>query len=103
MERPIALAKASPQTKAKTIAWITTAFNGGGTNPLPSLREAINMQPATIWLLTDGQFNIQPVVEFLKKKNQGTIVNTIALGDPASLNGLQRIANLSGGKNIFHP
>jgi hypothetical protein len=43
------------------------------------------------------------VIEFLKKKNQGTIVNTIALGDPASLNGLQRIANLSGGKNIFHP
>jgi len=103
MEKPITLVKATPQSKAKAIKWITKTQNGGGTNPLPSLREAINLKSATIWLLTDGQFSIPPVIEFLKKKNQGTIVNTIALGDPASLNGLQIIANLSGGKTIFHP
>lgn len=103
MEKPIALVKATPQNKGKAIKWITKTQNRGGTNPLPSLREAINLKSGTIWLLTDGQFSIPPVIEFLKKKNRGTIVNTIALGDPVSLNGLQKISNLSGGKNIFHP
>jgi hypothetical protein len=103
MEKPIALVKATPQSKVKAIEWITKTSNGGGTNPLPSLREEIILKSGTIWLLTDGQFSIPPVIKFLQKQNQGTIVNTIALGNPAGLNGLQRIANLSGGKTIFHP
>jgi hypothetical protein len=57
------LIKAVPENVLDTRRWLKRAVCGGGTNPLPALLAAINLQPDAIFLLSDGEFDADAIMQ----------------------------------------
>jgi len=84
----------------EAIQWIQRFHPGGGTNPEPAFREVFSLHepPDVIYFLTDGDiggFTPDTLAEL--RGNHPTVVNTIALENPASAEALEAIAAESGG------
>ena len=114
--------EATPANVNEVLPWIQGKTPRGSTNPRGALQETFdNLNPHTIWLLTDGTFSsssisagadgnivstpLGPVPELIKKlnKGRGVRVNTIGFArqesevDP----GLKAIAEQNGGTYTF--
>ena len=100
-----AMLAAVPQNIQFAEKWINSRQCGkGGTNPSQALRFTFNLQPDTIWLLTDGKFgNDDAVVGGIRRANpQKKIrINTLAIMDRQGEPVLKKIASENDGTYRF--
>lgn len=69
----------------------------GGTNPEPSMRTAIGLNPDVIYLLSDGEFNELSPDTMARLANQKIKVHAILFENLNGGNTLKRIADRTGG------
>ena len=100
-----AMLAAVPQNIQFAERWINgRTFGRGGTNPSEALRFTFNLEPDTVWLLTDGKFfNDKTVVGRIRLANpkKKIRINTLAImnrdGEPV----LKQIASENDGTYRF--
>ncbi len=92
------LIQGNPQNKNGAIGWIRNQTTAGGTNPLPSIKAALALNPDTIWLLSDGQFpNAASIINTIRGAGTGVMINTIAVDVlPGGI--MHQIASITGGQ-----
>jgi len=91
---PRGLLPASKSNKDKATRWIRTREPGGLTNPLPALRQALEMKPEVIFLLTDGEVE-DPAglrAQITKLNKSRTTIHTIAFESEEGEQTLRAIA-----------
>jgi len=94
---------ATDGNKDEVCEWIAWAFSGGGTNPLHAMHRALELQPETIYVLSDGLFKGEYVRE-IQHRNRGTqraTIYTIGFGDRSGEDQLRRLARENGGSYRF--
>ena len=98
-----ALVKATQANKKTYIDWYLAEPKGGGTDPLDSMTAALDLKPAVIFFMTDGQFSTWPVELVINAKNSDRkiIIHTICLGEQFSEAFLKKIASENGGTYRF--
>jgi hypothetical protein len=97
------LLAATDANKDEACEWLATAFSGGGTNPLPAIHHALQLQPETIYVLSDGLFKSEYVRE-VQRRNRGdqrATIYTIGFGDRSGEDQLRRLARENGGSYRF--
>lgn len=89
---------------SKAIDWIDNQQARGGTEPGNAMLRAIELQPDTIWLLSDGAFP-RSVCDDIAQANatKGVCINTIAFHDQRGEVVLKRIATENKGTYTFVP
>jgi hypothetical protein len=107
-----AAAYANPENLLRLQRWIETVSIGSGGPPNQALKMAIELQPDSIFLLTDGVTR-SDVTGFLRKNNRredsldGTQlrcqINTIGFYSREGETLLQRIASENGGQYLYVP
>lgn len=100
-----ALLRATPTNQEAAVEWIRSMSVGGGTDPTEAMLHALRvLRPDTIWLLSDGQFDIR-VTDAIREANprQQVQINTIAFHDTAGEVVLRRIAEENDGDYRFVP
>jgi hypothetical protein len=96
------LLAATPENVNQAWQWLRGVECGGGTNPLPGLLMALQLQPDTIYLLTDGKFDPQVVWEVAQTQSAKRIpIYTIGFASKKAERLLQAIANETGGSYRF--
>ncbi len=101
---PSGLLPANQRSIALAENWIRTRGSFGGTNPRLALKWAFELQPDTVWLLSDGLFaNYQEIFNQLQQDNpkKAVRVNTVAFCDRTCEKALQAIARTHGGTYRF--
>lgn len=106
-----ALQPANPENKKSFFEWLDRKAPEGGTEPLPALRRALQMQPDAIFFFSDGYFDDNVVTEMARQNRGGRVqihclvFDEIMLQDtsgmPRQTDGsrrLQRIAEQNRGK-----
>ena len=97
-----ALIKANPSNKKKAVRWIRAREPGGLTNPIMSLRSALELKPDVIFLLTDGEVDDPEAVrKIIKDNNVRTTIHTIAFENEDGATTLERIAKENRGSFRF--
>lgn len=88
----------------KAIGWIDQQTPRGGTQPDEAMVRALELEPHTIWLLTDGQFSDQ-ITARIDAANPGrrTSISTVAFHDQSAEELLKRIAKDNRGDYRFVP
>ncbi len=100
------LVAASPRNKSIAKSWIDTAATRGGTEPSQALAFALQLKPEVIFLMTDGEFASDELVnEAIDHFNidHRTSINTIAFHDPAGQEELEKIARENHGDFRYIP
>lgn len=89
---------------SKATDWINTQQARGGTRPANAMLRAIELQPDTIWLLSDGAFP-RSVCDDIAQANatKGICINTIAFQGREGEVFLKRIATENKGTYTFVP
>jgi len=102
---PVAnLLPATPHNIEWAVKWVSSRSPGGGTDPRQSLAYTFQIQPHTIWLLSDGKFKEpQMVIRQIDMANRfrSVRVNTLAFHDRAGEVVLQQIAKANDGTYRF--
>jgi hypothetical protein len=84
--------------------WLRYVAPGGGTDPMPALNYAIELQPDAIFLLSDGEFD-PLVIDDLRTQNHGKAgpipINTVSFYSREAIGIMKTIARQSGGKFRF--
>jgi len=97
-----ALIKANGANKKKAVRWIRAREPGGLTNPIMSLRLALELKPDVVFLLTDGEVDDPDQVrKIIKDNNVRTTIHTIAFENEDGANTLERIAKENRGSFRF--
>lgn len=97
------LMEATPGTQDAYLRWMASVPADGKTNPVQALLLALQLQPDTIYLLTDGDIP-QKVARIVQQANQqGVIIHTIGFGDDKGAKTLREIAAQNGGSYRFIP
>ncbi|MCA9008498.1 MAG: VWA domain-containing protein [Planctomycetaceae bacterium] len=92
---------ATDNNKDRIVEWAKSFPSRGGTNPDGALQVAIDMNPDSIFFLTDGDFDAR-VVANVRQRNLNRIpINTIGFQDQSGERNLKQIAADSGGKYLF--
>ncbi|MEM7624845.1 MAG: VWA domain-containing protein [Planctomycetota bacterium] len=97
------LVPADEGNQQQHIAWIRSISVGGGTDPTEAITLALSgLRPDTIWLLSDGQFNVA-VADTIRRLNPGgrVQINTIAFHDRGGEAILKIIADENDGDYRF--
>jgi hypothetical protein len=98
---PMPTEKLLPATReniSRTVDWLKYVECGGGTNPLPGLLLALQLQPDAIYLLTDGKFDPQVVWEVTQAEPLVPIpIYTISFASRTAEKLLKSIAKETGG------
>lgn len=97
------LIPATPANQERAIEWVRSVSVGGGTDPRQAMLIALEqLNPDTIWLLSDGQFSIE-ATDAIRAANPDARVqiNTIAFHDRGGEAVLQRIARENDGDYRF--
>jgi len=86
------------------LPWIESQQPGGGTDPEEAMKLALQLQPDTIWLLSDGQFSsrLSSVVRDMNR-NKRVAINTIAFHERFGEVQLREIATENNGEYRFVP
>ena len=95
---------AVPEDIRMAESWINSRKVKGSTNPLGALTDGFRLQPDTIWLLTDGQFDREDqVLNLLRQLNPKAKVriNTVSMMNPSGEKVLKQIARQYGGSYRF--
>lgn len=92
--------KATGDSKESAIRFVRELEAYGGTRMLPALETAIQQNPSTIYLVTDGRPNdsqslILKVVE--RAAARGIVIHTIGVGKDQNKAFLSQIAEITGG------
>jgi len=98
------LLAATPQSIAWAEKWISTRGANGGTNPSLALKWAFELNPDTIWLLSDGQFvDDAAIIGQLSRDNadKAARINTLAFHLRDGELTLRKIAQSHGGTYRF--
>jgi hypothetical protein len=102
---PMASDKMLPATSenvSETIKWLKRVDSGGGTNPLPGLLMAMQLDPDAIFLMTDGKFDPQIVWAVEQAKPVKPIpIYTISFASRSAEALLRAIAEQTGGDYRF--
>ena len=102
---PVAnLLSATPHNIEWAVKWVQSRSPGGGTDPRQSLAYTFQIQPHTIWLLSDGKFkDPQAVIRQIDLANRfrSVRINTLAFHDRAGEVVLQQIAKANDGTYRF--
>jgi uncharacterized protein with von Willebrand factor type A (vWA) domain len=95
---------ATPENKRKAYDFLDRLTPHGSSNPMSGIRLAFQCQPQLIYILTDGEFEMDNnvIIEEIRKLNAGKKVkiNTIAFGDDPDQNYhkfLKQISDENGG------
>jgi len=97
------LQRATLDNKRKYLKWAVERQGGGGTDPVESVRQALELRPDMIYLLTDGRIG-RNVPDDVTRLNRGRVaIHTICLGDRDGERGLKEIAERNGGTFLFAP
>ncbi len=78
--------------------WVEAFWNPGGTDPWPAMQIALSLEPDTIFLLTDGEFDLQVADRIRQANRSETVIHTIGLGSAIGEAVLRRIAKENGGQ-----
>lgn len=98
------LSKADSDNVEKLGRWMRNVMPMGGTDPSKALRRALELEPDSIFLLSDGEFDLRPTMQVLMQHNRAnTVIHTVALGSPAGQRMLVTIAEATGGTYRFVP
>lgn len=99
------LVKATPEHKNKYLEWADQVPSDGGTDPSKAMEIALGLQPSVVFLLTDGAFSPEPTFAVIERLNElrRVRINTIAIGERAAEQVLQRIAKENKGAYRFVP
>lgn len=100
------LLKASRSNKRYATRWIQDLPVGGGsTDPTLAMNKAFQLEPDTIYLLSDGEFANPLVVGDIADRNieLGITINTIAFHSLEGRDDLEQVAVDSGGVFVFVP
>ena len=95
---------AVPEDIRMAESWINSRKVKGSTNPLGALTDGFKLQPDTMWLLTDGQFDREDqVLNLLRQLNPKAKVriNTVSMMNPSGEKVLKQIARQYGGSYRF--
>lgn len=97
------LVSATTANKERYSRWIDQQQIMGGTDPTEAMLHALSLQPETIFLMSDGIFDIAAADRIRAANRHGCVINTIAFHDPSGEVVLQRIARENGGTYRFVP
>ncbi|MBL9141447.1 MAG: VWA domain-containing protein [Phycisphaerae bacterium] len=103
---PGALVTATKKNKADGIDWIRNQTVGGGTDPTQAMELALQEpRPDAIFLMTDGQFQPEPVFEVINRKNadRKVSISTICFHSRDAEEPLKRIAAENRGDYTYVP
>ncbi|PHS18356.1 MAG: hypothetical protein COA78_02495 [Blastopirellula sp.] len=97
---------ANTQGKILAERFVKSVTANGGTQHLPALLLALNMQPDVIFFLTDAaQPEMFPSeLERVRRRNKGTVIHTIEFGDipfSGKRNFLVKLAEQNAGRHIY--
>ncbi len=101
--------RAGKEGKAAAARWIDRHDAGGfrdGSDAWPAMRLVLERKPDTVFLLTDGAFADESIVDSVRELNRwpsGAIIHAIALHAPDGERALQKIAKENGGEYTFIP
>jgi len=88
----------------KTRRWVGRIWPGGGTEPLPALLYALDLEPDAIYFLSDGRFDPATITALRRQnpRSSGQIpIHTIAFVNRETVGIMRSIARQSGGKFRF--
>jgi len=103
---PGRLVPATARNKGLAKAWIDATDTRGGTEPSRAMAFALALNPETIFMMTDGQFDSDDAVNaVIDKENVGrrTSINTIAFHERAAEPELKKIAQENNGDYRYIP
>ena len=94
---------AGSRGRSRVQNWVNRIVPGGGTQPVDAIQSALLLQPPpdAIFLLTDGEFPVEPAMQVLQTmKGQGIRcpVHTVALGSQAGADTLRELSRVTGGR-----
>ena len=99
------LRPASARNVAAALKWVASFSPSGSTNPKTALEMAIQLRPAVIFFMSDGEFsslNRRYILEFRKRyRAKRMVINTISLGADNDL--LRQIAKENDGDYTMVP
>jgi len=95
--------QATPAHTAQYLAWVDGIQASGGTDPSDAISIALQLEPSTIFLLTDGVFTPEPTMMTIARlnRNRRLKINTIAIGLHEAEPVLRRIARENHGEYTF--
>jgi hypothetical protein len=94
---PTSLTPATPETQNAVRSWLRPLQPDGGTQPVPALKQALELEPEVIFFLTDGEIPEETVEIVGAATDQGTVIHTTTLGSREGQAMLQQIADATGG------
>ncbi len=97
------LVRATPANIERFVEWLRQVGTGGGTNPTEAMVTALSrLKPDTIWLLSDGAFNVGVAETITRHNPQRRIhINTIAFKNRSGEAILKIIADENKGDYRF--
>ena len=98
------LVKASGPNKSRYLGWVEAMGCQSGTDPRQAMLMALSLEPDAIWLLSDGQFDVQ-ACDVIRAANPDARVpiHTIAFHSESGKDVLARIARENRGRYRFVP
>lgn len=99
------MVRATPKHKRTYLDWSDQVPSDGGTDPSAAMEIALGLKPSVVFLLTDGAFSPEPTFAVIARLNEQrkTQIHTIAIGQRAAEQVLQRIAKENKGTYRFVP
>lgn len=97
------LQRATLANKQKYLEWCVRVRGGGGTDPRAALKQALELRPDVIYLLTDGAFSSEVVSDVSRWNTRGSSIHTFCFGDPVGETLLKQIAEKNHGAYKFVP
>ena len=99
------MVRATPKHKRTYLDWVDQVPSDGGTDPSAAIEIALGLKPSVVFLLTDGAFSPEPTFTVIKQRNRHrqSQIYTIAIGQRAAEQVLQRIAKENKGTYRFVP
>jgi len=81
-----------------TVRWLNQVQCDGPTNPLPALLQAIDMKPDAVFLLSNGKFAMEIVIEVAQYRTGDAVpIHTISFASREGEPMLKAIAKATGG------
>ena len=97
------LQMATGTNKQKYLEWVVKVQGGGGTDPRPALKQALELRPDVIFFLTDGVFDDKVADEVTRLNTRGVSIHTFCFGDVSGEALLQAIARRNQGMYKYVP
>jgi hypothetical protein len=91
------------QAKSQLLSWLRLIEPDGGTEPRPSVKQAVSLKPDAVFLLSDGEFPEGTVDEIAKLNTRKIPIHCVDLAGGLAGDHLKRIAETSGGQYASRP